>query len=155
MLKFFMKRKFTPGKSFGLHIISGHVSGSMQRKSRFWPLLTQQTHINPPESFYAETMSEWNAKIMFFFSFFIHPLFTPLSYSNFSPPMHMIHVSIYTHILYICIIYTHIICIYIIHTIPTTLNQIQSKWNNNIGFYTHGVILYKSPDSKVFYIASL
>jgi len=66
-----MKRKFTLGKSFGLHIISGHVSESMQRKSRFWPLLTQQTHINPPESFYAETMSKWNAKIMFFSSFFL------------------------------------------------------------------------------------
>lgn len=71
-----MKCKFTPGKSFGLHIISGHVSGSMQRKSRFWPLLTQQTHINPPESFYAETMSEWNAEIMFF------PLFLSIPYSR-------------------------------------------------------------------------
>jgi len=73
MPKFFVERKFTPGKSFGLHIISGHVSGSMQRKSRFWPLLTQQTHINPPESFYAETMSEWNAKIMFFLLFLSIP----------------------------------------------------------------------------------
>jgi hypothetical protein len=106
LLKYFMKCKFTPGKSFGLHIISGHVSESMQRKSRFWPLLTQQTHINPPESFYAETMSEWNAEIMFFSSFFIHPLFTPLSYSNFSPPMHIIHFSlkyIYKYInVYVC-----------------------------------------------------
>lgn len=133
MLKFFMmKCKFTPGKSFGLHIISGHVSRSMQRKSRFWPLLTQQTHINPPESFYAETMSEWNAEIMFFPLFFIHPLFTPLSNSNFSPPMHIIHFSLYIYIYMWVFIYIYYIRIY----------QIAFKWNNNIGFYTLDGILY-------------
>lgn len=131
MPKFFIKRKFTPGKSFGLHIISGHVSGSMQRKSRFWPLLTQQTHINPPESFYAETMSEWNAKIMFF------PLFLSIPYSR----LWVTVIFLLQCIWYMCR-YIHIYCIYIqvYNIIPTTLNQIQFKWNNNIGFYTYGVI---------------
>lgn len=110
-----MKRKFTPGKSFGFHIISGHVSESMQRKSRFWPLLTQQTHINPPESFYAETMSEWNAKIMFFFPFLSVP------YSR----LWVTEIFLLQWILYM---YRYILNhVYIYH--------FQSEWNYNIEFY--------------------
>lgn len=94
--KFVMKWKFTPGKSFSLHIISGHVSKSMQRKSRFWPLLTQQTHINPPESFYAETMSEWNTKIMLFSFFYSSPIHASELQSFFSSNAYYICIDTYT-----------------------------------------------------------
>lgn len=61
-----------------------------------------------------------------FFSFFIHPLFTPLSYRNFSPSMNIIYVSIYI-----------IPCVYIY------IYHFQFKWNDNIDFYTLRVMILK------------
>lgn len=98
--KFFMKRKFTPGWSFGLHIISGHVSGSAQRKSRFWPFWPSADTYQPSGVLLCGNNVEMKCQnnVFFLFFFFIHPLFTPLGYSNFSPPTHVtcVDIHIYT-----------------------------------------------------------